>query len=127
MVSCDQPRRSFGRSHAITGFPASESMAMARRHSRRAGPRHVAIIARNVPVNIITNLANRFNAEELDVPSSLHTISVSIDTANRYLLRRIRRSGDMRQIITSIIAVRAAAMRHNRPSPRFQFFCGLYD
>jgi pyruvate-formate lyase-activating enzyme len=85
------------------------------------------LVALGLPVNIITNLAKAYSTEELDVLGSLHTISVSIDTADRDLLRRIRRRVDVRQIITNIIAVRAAALRHNRRSPRFQFFCGLYD
>ena len=85
------------------------------------------IVALGLPVNIISNLAKAFTAEELDALGSLHTISVSIDTADRGLLQRIRRRVDVRQIITNIIAIRAAAMRRNRPSPQFQFFCGLYD
>jgi len=85
------------------------------------------LVALGLPVNIITNLAKPYSTDELDVLGSLHTISVSIDTADRELLRRIRRRVDVRQIISNIIAVRAAAFRHNRPSPRFQFFCGLYD
>jgi pyruvate-formate lyase-activating enzyme len=85
------------------------------------------LTALSLPVNIITNLAKSYSTEEFDVLGSLHTISVSIDTADRDLLRRIRRRVDVRQIISNIIAVRAAALRHNRPPPRFQFVCGLYD
>jgi pyruvate-formate lyase-activating enzyme len=85
------------------------------------------LVALDLPVNIITNLAKSYSIEEFDVLGSLHTISVSIDTSDRDLLRRIRRRVDVRQIISNIVAVRAAAFRHNRPSPRFQFFCGLYD
>jgi MoaA/NifB/PqqE/SkfB family radical SAM enzyme len=85
------------------------------------------IIALGLPVNIITNLAKPYSTEELNVLGSLHTISISIDTADRDLLRRIRRRVDVRQIITNITAIRAAALRRNRPTPNFQFFCGLYD
>jgi pyruvate-formate lyase-activating enzyme len=85
------------------------------------------LVALGQPVNVMTNLAKPYSTEELDVLGSLHTISVSIDTADPDLLRRTRRHVDLRQIISNIVAVRAAALRHDRSSPRFQFVCGLYD
>jgi pyruvate-formate lyase-activating enzyme len=85
------------------------------------------IIALGLPVNIITNLAKSYTAEELETLGAMHTISVSIDSADRDLLRRIRRRVDVRQIVTNIAAVRAAALRRGQSLPRFQFFCGLYD
>jgi pyruvate-formate lyase-activating enzyme len=85
------------------------------------------IAALGLPVSIITNFANSYSTEELEALALLHTISISIDTADRALLRRIRRHVDVRQIVSNVVAVRAAALRRNRPQPRFQFFCGLYD
>lgn len=82
------------------------------------------LIDTGLPVGLTTNLAKDYSDEELGVLGRIHTIAVSIDTCDRELLRRMRRRVDVRQIVTNINRIRAAAL--DRP-PHFHFLSGLYD
>jgi MoaA/NifB/PqqE/SkfB family radical SAM enzyme len=86
-----------------------------------------AIAARGLPIGIYTNLAKVFSADEIDVLGSMDGIVVSIDTADRELLRRVRRHVDLERIMENIRLIRAAAGASGRRAPVFEFSCGLYD
>ena len=78
-------------------------------------------------LEITTNLAKVYSVEELRTLAKLARISVSIDTADRTLLRRVRRRVDVERIIANITRIRGAAIETGYPEPRFTFLCGLYD
>ncbi len=80
-----------------------------------------------LPLMIITNLAKVFSTEELEALGQMNSIAVSVDTADRDLLRRIRRKVDLNRIVENINAIREAAARLHQESPHFLLSCGLYD
>jgi len=82
------------------------------------------LLEAGLPVALTSNLAKDYSDDELRVLGGIHTIAVSIDTCDRQLLRRLRRRVDVRQIVTNINLIRAAAP--GRP-PHFHFLSGLYD
>jgi len=57
----------------------------------------------------------------------MDSIKISIDTADRMLLQRLRRRVDLRQITTNVALTKAAALKLHRAPPNFGFLCGLYD
>lgn len=86
-----------------------------------------AIVRLGLPVDIITNLAKRYTMAEIGILASMMTISISIDTVDPDLLRRIRRKVRIDRIVDNIKAVQTAASLANRRAPKLQFFCGLFD
>jgi MoaA/NifB/PqqE/SkfB family radical SAM enzyme len=80
-----------------------------------------------IPVRIQSNFAKEFKEDELRTLACMKAITISIDTADRRLLRKVRRHVDLHQVITNIVLVRAAAISMIRKPPLFIFACGLYD
>lgn len=74
-----------------------------------------------------SNFAKEFSQNELSALARIRNITISIDTSDRKLLRRLRRSVDVRQIVANITAVRSTAHKERLPPPEFSFACGLYD
>jgi MoaA/NifB/PqqE/SkfB family radical SAM enzyme len=85
------------------------------------------LLSHGIEISVTSNFAKEFDHDELETLARMTSIAVSIDTADRRLLRRLRRKVDVRQIITNIHAVRATALRLFHRPPRFNFLCGLYD
>jgi MoaA/NifB/PqqE/SkfB family radical SAM enzyme len=85
------------------------------------------LLAYRLPLVVTTNLAKNFTADEMDVMARLHTIMVSIDTADADLLKRMRRRVDLSRIVDNIQRIRATSARLDCPPPNFRFSCGLYD
>lgn len=85
------------------------------------------LIESNVNVMLTTNLARDYNPGEILALAHMHTIAVSIDSADRKLLQRMRRKVDVRQIVMNMHLIRMAAAKVARRSPQFGFLCGLYD
>lgn len=81
----------------------------------------------HIPLRITTNLAKKYSKAELDTLSRMTSIGVSIDTADASLLKRMRRKTDLRQIITNIQLIRAAAISQGIQLPAFGFGTGIYD
>ncbi len=86
-----------------------------------------ALTERAVQIQLTSNFAKTFDEDELQSLACMHRIAVSIDSADRTLLQQIRRHVDLRQIVTNITLVKAAALKLHRPAPEFIFLCGLYD
>jgi MoaA/NifB/PqqE/SkfB family radical SAM enzyme len=78
-------------------------------------------------IAITSNLAKEYTQAELEVLGSMKAIAISIDTADRALLRRMRRKVDIRQIVMNIMMIRAASLRMDCRPPNIHFLCGLYD
>lgn len=79
-----------------------------------------------VQTQLTSNFAKRFDEDELQCLACMSRIAVSIDTADVTLLQQIRRHVDLRQIVTNITLVKAAALKLHRPALEFWFLCGLY-
>jgi MoaA/NifB/PqqE/SkfB family radical SAM enzyme len=86
-----------------------------------------ALVEQGIPVRLTSNFAKAFDEDELEALACMDTIAVSIDTADRMLLQRLRRRVDLRQITTNMTLIKAAALKLHRTPPRFGFLCGLYD
>jgi MoaA/NifB/PqqE/SkfB family radical SAM enzyme len=85
------------------------------------------LLIRNIPIRITTNLAKKYSPVEIDTLARMHTIGVSIDTADPDLLRRMRRKVAIDRIVKTIGDIRAAAERQRIRMPEFNFGCGLFD
>jgi MoaA/NifB/PqqE/SkfB family radical SAM enzyme len=85
------------------------------------------LLESGIMVRLQSNFAKEFSERELEVLSCMNVITISVDTADRALLAKLRRHVDIRQIITNIAMVRATAVRMLRKPPTFTFACGLYD
>jgi hypothetical protein len=85
------------------------------------------LLQTGIPVAMQSNFAKPFSADELSTLSRMAYIVVSIDSADRQMLMKIRRSVDVRQIVFNIAQVRATAVDSDRLPPEFHFASGLYD
>lgn len=78
-------------------------------------------------LELITNLSKSYSPRELAALSKIRHIIVSIDTVDRELLRKIRRSVDADRIVANICRIRSVAIRDDLPAPFFHFSTGLFD
>jgi MoaA/NifB/PqqE/SkfB family radical SAM enzyme len=85
------------------------------------------LLEHDVRVRLQSNFAKSYSDEELEALACMTTIGISIDSANREVLRDVRRHVDLKQIIANIVLVRSTAIRLLRRPPGFAFSCGLYD
>jgi MoaA/NifB/PqqE/SkfB family radical SAM enzyme len=69
---------------------------------------------RDVELVICSNLAREYSEDELDVLSEFTSITVSLDTINPALFRKLRKGGDIRQIIFNQTRIQALAKKKQR-------------
>ena len=67
-----------------------------------------------IDLTTCTNLAREYNKEELDILSDFLGITVSLDTIEPTLFRKLRRGGDIRQIMFNQARIQALAKTKNR-------------
>lgn len=76
-------------------------------------------------VNVVSNLARLLSWEEARTLARFSQVNVSIDSAEPQVLRAVRKSADLRSIVTNIVQVRAAALLDGIPAPRFELVAVL--
>ena len=76
--------------------------------------------AGGIPLRLTSNFAKSFDIEELEALACMDSISISIDTADRMLLRRLRRHVHLRQIMTNMTLVKAAAVKLHRGATKIR-------
>jgi hypothetical protein len=86
-----------------------------------------ALLAKDIPLTIISNLGLKFDEEDFDTLSRFRTIQVSVDTANEELLRAVRRKVSLGRILYNISTIRTCALLDGRKPPKIAFSCGVYD
>jgi len=86
-----------------------------------------SLLVHGIPLRLTSNFAKEFDDSELDVLARMTTIAISIDSADRLLLRRLRRKVDVRQIVMNVHRVRMKAREISQPPPYFSLLAGLYD
>lgn len=86
-----------------------------------------ALLAKGIPLTVITNLGLKYDDEDFDTLSRFRTIQVSVDTANEELLQAVRRKVSIARILYNIATIRTRALLDGRNPPRFAFSCGVYD
>ena len=78
-------------------------------------------------MSIISNFARLMSDAELEAMAHVANIQVSIDTHRADLLQKLRRKVDVRNILTNMVRVRAAASRLGIPKPKFSWSCVITD
>lgn len=86
-----------------------------------------ALFEEGARLNLISNLAKAYTPHEFETLARLDTITISVDTTDRALLKRVRRKVDLRHIISNIQQTRAAARRLKVKPPKLRLSCGMYD
>jgi MoaA/NifB/PqqE/SkfB family radical SAM enzyme len=81
----------------------------------------------SIQIDIISNFAKYYTDEEIDTLSRIHTIEVSIDTADPVLFKQLRRGGSLEKVIGTIYKIRSQAAAEGRPSPKFAISCVVSD
>src|SRR5262245_19667338 len=79
------------------------------------------------PVGMTSNFARRFSPDELDAFARFKSVNISLDTADPSLLKRIRRSVNLDQMLENLANIRSAADRLGIPGPAVYLFCTVYD
>jgi pyruvate-formate lyase-activating enzyme len=82
---------------------------------------------RGIAVCITSNFSKVFTEPEVDALARMNEIIVSIDTADRELLRQIRRKVDLRTILYNMQLVRLRSRALHSRGPRFNWQCTLSD
>ena len=83
-----------------------------------AGTKELAdAIREKTPFTILSNFCKRFSEEELLMLARAKYLTISLDTTDRALLKRIRTGADPVRIVKNIGAVRDAAAKAGLPAP----------
>jgi hypothetical protein len=80
-----------------------------------------------IRVSITTNFANVFSDQEIDAFARMWAITVSIDTADRELLKQLRKKVDLRTILYNMQRVRLRAVSQYGREPIYNWQCTLSD
>jgi MoaA/NifB/PqqE/SkfB family radical SAM enzyme len=68
-------------------------------------------INNGINATICTNLAKNFTEEEIEILSKFISITVSIDTTDPVLFKKMRRGGDLRQLALNMTKIKSKAMQ----------------
>ncbi|MCB9396498.1 MAG: radical SAM protein [Acidobacteria bacterium] len=85
------------------------------------------IQAAGIAVSGVMNLAKDYSEEEMLTLSRYRSITVSVDTVDRELTKRIRRSSDIRQILYNQTRIVATALAQGTKPPRIIWNCVTND
>jgi len=80
-----------------------------------------------IELDITTNLAKRFDEAETRTLSRFAEVTVSADTADPALFRRLRPGADLGRILETMAAIRRAALAEGRRPPRLGWNCVVSD
>jgi hypothetical protein len=78
-------------------------------------------------LSLTSNLARRLGPEELEAMSRMSYITVSLDTHDAVLLKRLRRKVELENILVNMENIRTASQASLRPEPKFSWSCVLSD
>jgi wyosine [tRNA(Phe)-imidazoG37] synthetase (radical SAM superfamily) len=78
-------------------------------------------------LSIITNFARLLSEDELAAMARIKNITVSVDTHNPEILRKVRRHVSLGNILTNMTATRAKAAALGRSPPTFIWSCVVND
>jgi MoaA/NifB/PqqE/SkfB family radical SAM enzyme len=80
-----------------------------------------------IALSITSNFATVYSEAEVDALARMAWITISIDTADRELLKQVRRKVDLRTILYNMQAIRLRAATHYGREPVFNWQCTLTD
>jgi len=76
------------------------------------------MLDRDFKLNIITNLAKRLSAEEIETFSRFNSILISCDAIDLKTFKSIRRGSDLRTVLYNMAQITACAAANKREGPR---------
>lgn len=76
---------------------------------------------------LTSNFARRFEADELSAMAHMSFITVSLDTYDQALLKKLRRKVDLETILENMEKIREMARASHLPEPKFSWSCVLSD
>jgi MoaA/NifB/PqqE/SkfB family radical SAM enzyme len=82
-----------------------------------------ALLERGLAITIISHLNKPMSEDEIDTLARLERITVSCDTSDPEIYRRLRRGGLLERVERNIGRIYAAADRDGRPRPYISFNC----
>lgn len=77
------------------------------------------LLGQGFALSVTSNLALRLSASQAKILSRFEFIMTSIDTLNPLLLKQLRRSVDLRNILYNLQIIRSAALSEARKPPQF--------
>ena len=80
-----------------------------------------------IGVSITSNFATVFSEAEVDALARMSSITISIDTVDRDLLKAVRRKVDLRTILYNMQLIRLGSLRIGGREPTFNWQCTLTD
>lgn len=86
-----------------------------------------AIMDAGIDITMGSNFARLATPEEIPVLARMKQIRISVDTDDIEILRKIRRSMDLRTVIYNVLKVRGYCIAHDMPVPDMLFACVLSD
>lgn len=78
-------------------------------------------------LTITSNFARILDENEIDTLSRFGAIAISIDTCEPELLKKIRRSVNINNILTNLFRIRLKSLSEGRLAPHISFLTGIYD
>lgn len=79
-----------------------------------------------IPITICSNFAHIHSEEETDILARFYGITISIDTVDHQLYKKLRRGGDLRTLMFNMIKLRSAASKLG-VMPHLTWCCVLSD
>lgn len=85
------------------------------------------MLDRGLRLDITSNFAREFANDELKTLSRFNNITVSCDTADPVLFKKLRRGADIHTLCLNIMRIMEMALQENRQPPSFSFNCVVSD
>ncbi len=115
----------------LAGYPSLTAVDVNGHGETTQHPRWKAfcrrLLAKDIPLTIITNLGRKYDEDDFDVLSRFKVVQISVDTADDNLLRAVRRKVELSRIVYNLTRIRTTALVDGRKPPLMSFSCGIYD
>ncbi|MEJ8552664.1 radical SAM protein [Tepidibacter sp. Z1-5] len=76
-----------------------------------------------IKLNLISNFGKEFNEDEIDTLSRFNRISISCDTCNPNLYKKLRKGGKLESLISNIEKIKSRSLEKKRKRPYLAFSC----
>ena len=73
------------------------------------------LLEANIEVSLCSNLSKHFSDKEIDILSRLTGLTVSLDTLDPDLFKKLRRGGDIKHVLHNMIRIMTVAHKYSRP------------
>ena len=84
-------------------------------------------LEKSTHIKIVTNFSKKFSNEEIACLSNLHTIAISIDTADSEIHKKVRRGSNLETIYSNILRLKAYCLLHDKKCPELILLSVLTD